>query len=119
MGVGGHEALLVIQVIALGITLSPFVRRLLLQSPQGKLVKTSDTTPSQIGHVRTSTMLVLHLLCVSGMGVWVIDDQLVRLLATAVSCVGFAVLYTLEWGRAWECDQMDRKASSEWIEKNK
>jgi hypothetical protein len=115
MGVGGHEALLVIQVLALGATFLSPVRRFLVQPSSDKAASKSGTSmSSQIGHVRLSVMIALHVLCLAGMGVWMVNDQLTRLLATAASCTAFAVLYTLEWGRAWECQELDRKASA-WI----
>jgi hypothetical protein len=114
MGVGGHEALLVVQVLTLGVAMIPSIRRLLLETSQGKLNKTAVASSSlQIGQIRLSTMVILHILCLAGMSIWLVNDQLIRLLATATSCVGFTLLYTLEWGRAWECGQLDRKASSE------
>lgn len=111
MGVGGHEALLVIQVLGLAVTLVPALRRRLLQPGQGELVRKSDST--HVGHIRTSTLTTLYALSLSGLSVWMMDDRLVRLLATAASCTAFAVLYALQWGRAWETEQLDRQASSE------
>lgn len=113
MGVGGHEALLVIQVLALALALHPFARRLLIPSTQGKLLKGSSAPPAQVGPIRRPVLALLYALCLSGLGVWMINDRLVRLLATAASCIGFALLYTLEWGRAWESNELDRAASSE------
>lgn len=114
MAAGGHEALLFIQVIALGLASIPFVRRSLLQAHQGKLVNTNAYTPSQIGHTSTRTVTVLHALSLTGLIVWRFNDPLTRLLGTAASSAGFAVLLALQWGRAWELNRMDRAACSEW-----
>jgi hypothetical protein len=115
MGVGGHEALLVIQVFALLLTLIPSIRRLLVQpvTPTKVSKNTNSSINKYIGHVRTSSLLALYALCLTGLCVWKVEDQFVRLMATATSCIGFAILYTIEWGRALETDQVDRKSSGE------
>lgn len=114
MAAGGHEALLVIQVFALGFASLPFIQRKLILSVDGKLLKGSFTSasPSQVGHINTSIMIVLHILSLTGLCVWTVNDPLTRLLATAISCAGFAILYALQWGRAWELENLDRVATS-------
>lgn len=116
MAAGGHEALLFIQVIALGFASMPFVRRSLLHSHHGKLVKKSTTadSTSQVGYTSIRTTIALYALSLTGLAVWAINDPLTRLLGTAASSAGFAVLFALQWGRAWELNRIDRAAGSEW-----
>lgn len=112
MGVGGHEALLVIQVIALSVSLLPPFQRLLVGEETSKKLtkKTGDILNVHIGRHRLSVMVVVYLLCLSGFASWIFDDALTRLISTALSCSGFTYLTTLEWGRAWETNEMDYKA---------
>lgn len=103
MGVGGHEVLLVIQVIALGATLIPFIRR--------RLVDESRPDSPFVGSTDTRIVAALYVLSLSGMAVWIFDDQLVRLLGTALGALSFAVLSAIEWCHAWEVTQVERKAT--------
>jgi hypothetical protein len=115
MAAGGHEALLFIQVFALGVVSLPSIRRSLLQSQRGRLTKSSDMpSTAQVGHTSTKIVAVLHALSLTGLAVWSINDPLSRLLATAASCAGFAILFALQFGRAWELNSIDRVASCEW-----
>jgi len=110
MGVGGHEALLVIQVLALG---------LLVATPLGNKLYISEEGKSNKGHtahsrrVSRTALAVLYCLGLTGVGVWTVEDRLVRLLTTAASCSSYAILFALEWHQSRQLGQMDRKAYSE------
>jgi hypothetical protein len=104
MGIGGHEALLVAQVLGLALTMVPAIRKTLLNERQGI---------ASVGPRSRSVDAVLHVLSLSGLTVWWIQDPLVRLLATAVGAVGFAIQTALEWGRAWETDDLQRTSTGE------
>lgn len=105
MGVGGHEVLLVIQVLGLAATLLPFVRRTLIDE--------SRPDSPFVGSIDTRIVAILYALSLTGMCVWKVDDQLVRLLGTALGALSFAILSALEWSHAWETSQVERKATGE------
>lgn len=119
MGVGGHEALLVIQLMALGVALLPPIRRWLLggggprmtASASGNKGKASTSSDAHVGRLRLDVMTAVYLFCVVGFAVWPVEDALIRLIATALSCVGFSFLTALDWGRAWETNTMEGKAA--------
>lgn len=112
MGVGGHELLLIIQVIALAVSLLPPVQGFLVGGDTGKKLtkKTKDSLNVHIGRHRLSVLIAIYGLCLAGFGSWIFDDALTRLIATALSCSGFAYLTALEWGRAWEVNELNYKA---------
>lgn len=123
MGVGGHEALLVIQVLALSVALLPPVQAFLLSNDghieSRKLVRRKSSNNSEnstvhVGRLRMAVLLPIYALCLVGFVVWPIEDALTRLIATALSCVGCTFLTCLDWGRAWETGDMEHKAAT-WI----
>lgn len=105
MGVGGHEVLLVIQVLGLAATLLPFVRRTLIDE--------SRPDSPFVGSTDNRVVAILYALSLTGMCVWKVDDQLVRLLGTSLGALSFAILSALEWSHAWETSQVERKATGE------
>lgn len=126
MGMGGHEALLVIQLIALGFALIPPVRRWLmpgsasaerdpavLSKPSKEKNSTRVVQQPLVGQPRLDALAVLYLFCLLGFVVWPITNRLVRLVATSLSCVGFSVLTAITWGRAWEIDSLERETARE------
>lgn len=106
MGIGGHEALLVVQVIGLGIALIGPLRRSLLSSEVNGVALVG--TPSKF------TSSILRVVSLAGLAIWWVDDAFVRLLATAIGNVGFAIHDALEWGSAWESSNLQSKAAS-WL----
>lgn len=99
LAIGGHEVLLVSQVIGLGLTLAiPSLRSLVRRkSANGTYV---------VGPVSSQAKALGWLLSLIGQASWYVADPLVRLVAVAFSNALLAVLLALEWGAAWETDQL-------------
>lgn len=94
--------LLISQVFGLGFTLAiPSVRSLV----RGK----SASGAFLVGPVSSQAKALGWLLSLVGQASWLIADPLVRLLAVAFSNAILAVLLALEWGAAWEADQLPVK----------
>ncbi|KAJ9479393.1 Protein CWH43 [Pseudozyma hubeiensis] len=99
LAIGGHEALLISQVIGLGLALAiPTLRsRVRQMSPSGA---------TTVGLVSSQAKAFGWLLSLAGQASWFVADPLVRLIAVASSNALLAVLLALEWGAAWETDQI-------------
>lgn len=91
LSVGGHEILLISQVFALGLMMTPSLRRSVIEDATG-LVK-PHPKPLQIALWFTS------LLCV---GCWWVSDALTRLILTGMANFATAVVHALDWGTAWQ-----------------
>ncbi|CBQ73327.1 related to CWH43-putative sensor/transporter protein [Sporisorium reilianum SRZ2] len=102
LAIGGHEALLISQVLGLGVTLA-------IPSLRSRVRQTSSTGATTVGLVSSQAKALGWLLSLVGQASWCIDDALIRLLAVAFSNALLAVLLALEWGAAWETDQMPVK----------
>ncbi|KAJ1026832.1 hypothetical protein NDA16_002129 [Ustilago loliicola] len=102
LAIGGHELLLISQVIGLGLTLAmPALRfRLRRQTAGGASI---------VGPVSSQAKALGWLLSLVGQASWYIADPLVRLIAVAFSNALLAVLLALEWGAAWEAEQLPVK----------
>lgn len=111
MGVGGHEALLIIQVIALSLSLVPPIQRWLIPSKDSAL--SSSISSIAVGHTRYGVLAVLYALCLSGFIAWPLQNPLFRLIATGISCAGFSVLTAITFGRAWELDEVENCSTGE------
>ncbi|SPC66018.1 related to CWH43 - putative sensor/transporter protein [Ustilago sp. UG-2017b] len=102
LAIGGHEVLLVSQVIGLGLTLAvPALRSRVRRQTAGGA--------SIVGPVSSQAKALGWLLSLVGQASWCIADPLVRLLPVAFSNALLAVLLALEWGAAWEADQLPVK----------
>ncbi|CDU26354.1 related to CWH43-putative sensor/transporter protein [Sporisorium scitamineum] len=102
LAIGGHEALLVSQVIGLGLTLA-------VPALRSRVRQTSSIGASTVGLVSSQAKALGWFLSLVGQASWCIDDALVRLIAVAFSNALLAVLLALEWGAAWETDQLPVK----------
>lgn len=101
LAIGGHELLLVSQVIGLGITL--------IVPPLRKWAITTVNGHVEVGQVSPRAKAVGWLVSLIGQGSWWVPDPLVRLIAVAFSNALLAVLLTIEWGSAWEKDVLPSK----------
>ncbi|SPO35994.1 related to CWH43 - putative sensor/transporter protein [Pseudozyma flocculosa] len=103
MGIGGHEALLVSQVIGLGLTLAmPPLRRPAMDSIGGI---------AHVGRLSNRPQSLMWLLSLAGIASWWIDSALYRLLAVAFSNAVLAVLLAVDWGASWESGQLTTKVA--------
>ncbi|TKY85419.1 hypothetical protein EX895_005581 [Sporisorium graminicola] len=102
LAIGGHEALLVSQVIGLSLTLA-------VPALRSRVRQTSSTGASTVGLVSSQAKALGWLFSLIGQASWCIDDALIRLIAVAFSNALLAVLLALEWGAAWESDQLPVK----------
>ena len=102
LAIGGHEALLISQVIGLSLTLA-------IPALRSRVRRQTSTGASIVGPVSSQAKALGWLLSLVGQASWCIDDALVRLIAVAFSNALLAVLLALEWGAAWESDQLSVK----------
>lgn len=98
LAIGGHELLLISQVIGLGIAL--------LISPLQKLTDTSTNGSVEVGRIPPRVKAAAWLLSLVGQSSWWVSDPLVRLCAVAFSNALLAVLLAVEWGSAWETGEL-------------
>ncbi|PWY99457.1 hypothetical protein BCV70DRAFT_217814 [Testicularia cyperi] len=106
LAIGGHEALLVSQVLGLGITLAvPPLRRWTSAKVNGVVT---------VGRISSQAKAVGWLLSLVGQGSWWVSDPLIRLFAVAFSNALLAVLVAVEWGSAWETCQLPAKIGT-WL----
>nr|CDI53769.1 related to CWH43-putative sensor/transporter protein [Melanopsichium pennsylvanicum 4] len=102
LAIGGHEILLISQVIGLGLTLG--------MPPLKSLVRRKSSNGTYVvGPVSSQAKALGWLLSLVGQASWYVADPLVRLIAVAFSNALLAVLLALEWGAAWEADQLPVK----------
>ncbi|KIS68947.1 uncharacterized protein UMAG_10320 [Mycosarcoma maydis] len=102
LAIGGHEALLISQVIGLGLTLAvPALRSCVRR----QLADGAST----VGPISSQAKALGWLLSLVGQASWFVADPLVRLISVAFSNALLAVLLALEWGAAWESDQLSVK----------
>ncbi|EST05218.2 Frag1/DRAM/Sfk1 [Kalmanozyma brasiliensis GHG001] len=102
LAVGGHEALLVSQVIGLGVTLA-------VPALRSRVRRLSTSGATTVGPVSSQAKALGWFLSLVGQASWYIADPLTRLVAVAFSNALLAVLLALEWGAAWESDQLPVK----------
>ncbi len=91
-----------LQVIGLGLTLA-------VPALRSRVRRQSSGGASTVGPVSSQAKALGWLLSLTGQASWYISDPLARLLAVAFSNALLAVLLALEWGAAWESDQLSVK----------
>ncbi|SPO23750.1 related to CWH43 - putative sensor/transporter protein [Ustilago trichophora] len=102
LAIGGHEVLLVSQVIGLGLTLA-------IPSLRSSVRRKTANGICIVGPVSSQAKALGWLLSLVGQASWYVADPLVRLISVAFSNALLAVLLALEWGAAWEADQLPVK----------
>ena len=101
MGIGGHEALLVSQVLGLAVTL--------LIPPLRKRATETLGGVAHVGKLSNRSKSVVWLLSLAGIGSWWVQDPTARLLATAFSNALLAVVLAVDWGSSWETEELPNK----------
>jgi hypothetical protein len=102
LAIGGHEALLISQVLGLGLTLA-------VPALRSRVRRQSSSGVATVGPVSSQAKAIGWLLSLAGQASWCVSDPLVRLVAVAFSNALLAVLLALEWGAAWETDRLPVK----------
>lgn len=107
LAIGGHEVLLVSQAIGLSLTLA-------IPSLRSRVRQQSANGASLVGPVSSQAKALGWFFSLVGQASWYFADPLTRLLAVAFSNALLAVLLALEWGAAWESDQLPVKLGN-WL----
>jgi len=107
MGIGGHEALLVSQVLGLLFVLA-------IPSLKNALVAKDEKT-IKVGPISPMTQSILQLLSLAGIASWWVDSMLIRLLATAFGSAIVAINWAVRFGGAWENAEGVGRESSIWL----
>ncbi|PWN51345.1 hypothetical protein IE53DRAFT_342529 [Violaceomyces palustris] len=104
MGIGGHELLLISQVIGIGAVLATTPLR-------KSLIKTIGGVP-HVGKLSNKTLASILLLSHVGIASWWIPSALIRLLAEGAANAILAVSLAVQWGLAWENNEMEKEVAT-------
>lgn len=107
MGIGGHEALLISQVLGLVFVLAI--------SPLRSAFVTNNGKNITVGPLSPKVSALLHFLSLVGISSFILDSMLARLLATAFSSAVVAVGWAVRWGESWENVGGVSRESSIWL----